>query len=84
MKVILTGSTGFIGGEVLEQCVQHPSITSIVALSRRQLSESATVSPKVQVVIIEDYLSYSSSTLQAVQGAEACIWYVSTQELSND
>jgi len=76
MKVILTGSTGFIGREVIEQCIKNPSITSIVALSRRQLPESLTASPKVQVVIVDDYISYTPATLQAIQGADACIWCV--------
>ncbi|KAI4172371.1 MAG: hypothetical protein LQ343_003630 [Gyalolechia ehrenbergii] len=37
MKIILTGATGFIGGEVLRFALLHPSINSIVVLSRRQL-----------------------------------------------
>lgn len=74
MKIVLTGSTGYIGQEVLEQCIQNPSITSIVVLSRRQLPETLTTSPKVQVVIVDDYTSYLPSTIQAIQGAEACIW----------
>lgn len=74
MKVILAGSTGFIGREVLEQCIQHPSVTSIVALSRRPLPEPAASHPKVEVVVEEDFTSYSPSTLQAIQGAGACIW----------
>ncbi|KAB8067583.1 hypothetical protein BDV29DRAFT_200085 [Aspergillus leporis] len=32
MKVILIGSTGFVGREVFRQCLENPSITSIVAL----------------------------------------------------
>lgn len=74
MKVILAGSTGFIGREVLEQCLQHSSITSIVALSRRELPSSVTSSPKIKVAIINDYLSYPESVLQDIKGAEACIW----------
>lgn len=76
MKIILTGSTGFIGREVIEQCIQNPSITSIVALSRRELPESLAASPKVNVVIVDDYMAYTPSTLEAVHGADACIWYV--------
>ncbi|KAK0636002.1 hypothetical protein B0T17DRAFT_517851 [Bombardia bombarda] len=74
MKVILTGCTGFTGGEVLEQCIQHPSITSVVVLSRRQLPASVASNPKVQVVIMDDFLSYNDDTLRAIEGADACIW----------
>ncbi|RAH41289.1 putative nucleoside-diphosphate-sugar epimerase [Aspergillus brunneoviolaceus CBS 621.78] len=34
MKIILAGTTGLVGQEVLTQCLAHPSITSILVLSR--------------------------------------------------
>ena len=40
MNVICTGSTGFLGRKVLEQCLQNPSITFIIALTRRNLPPS--------------------------------------------
>lgn len=75
MKVILTGSTGFIGREVLEQCLQNTRITSVIALSRRELSSALTNNPKLKVLIMEDFLSYPPSVLQEIRDAEACIWY---------
>lgn len=78
MKVILTGSTGFVGQEVLIQCLSNPTITSIVVLSRRELSISH---PKltVQIMTHNDFLSYSDSQLTgAMQGADACIWCIGT------
>lgn len=74
MKIILAGSTGFIGREVLQQCIKNSSITSIVALSR---SELAVKNPKLKVVILEDFLVYNDSVLQATRDADACIWYYS-------
>jgi uncharacterized protein YbjT (DUF2867 family) len=74
MKIILTGSTGGIGTEVLQQCLQHPSITSIVALSRRTLPASVTSNPKLTVIMMEDFLSYSDIVLRQLDGAQACIW----------
>ncbi|MCJ1242994.1 hypothetical protein MMC30_000190 [Trapelia coarctata] len=71
MKVILAGSTGFIGREVLEQCLQN---SSIIALSRRDLPSSVASNSKLKVVILEDFLSYPESLLQDIKGAEACIW----------
>ena len=76
MKVILTGSTGFIGREVLSQCLQNKSITSIIVLSRRDLPESMAANPKVKVTIVKDFLSYPESLKQDIKGAEACIWYL--------
>lgn len=73
MKVILLGSTGFIGKEVLNQCLETPSITSIIALSRRALPEAAA-NPKLTVVIMEHFNSYPDSVLEQLKGADACIW----------
>lgn len=75
MKVILTGSTGFIGREVLEQCLQNTRISSIIALSRRDFPPALTRNPKLKVLVIKDFLSYPPPELQEMQGAEACIWY---------
>ncbi|PKY02497.1 hypothetical protein P168DRAFT_291643 [Aspergillus campestris IBT 28561] len=74
MKIILTGTTGFIGKEILSQCLSHPAITSIVILTRRDLP---TTDPKVQIYRMQDddFLSYSSPQLTAaLRGAHACIW----------
>ncbi|GCB25706.1 hypothetical protein AAWM_08591 [Aspergillus awamori] len=73
MKIILTGSTGFIGHQILTQCLQNPHITSITALSRRPIP---TKNPKLTVKLVEDFLIYPESLLQELRGAEACIWAI--------
>ncbi|KIX94937.1 uncharacterized protein Z520_09247 [Fonsecaea multimorphosa CBS 102226] len=78
MKAILTGSTGFIGGEILNQCIAHPQITSIVALSRRALPEPAASSSKVKVVILQDFTNYPDSVLDELRDADFCIWALGT------
>ena len=75
MRVFLTGATGFIGGEVLTQALAHPSITSLICLSRRALPESVTTNPKVKVIILSDFMSYPPKILAQLEGAESCIWY---------
>ncbi|KAJ5098122.1 hypothetical protein N7532_005123 [Penicillium argentinense] len=70
MKVVLTGTTGFAGREVLNQYLQNPSITSIVVLSRCELPAH----DKLKVVVLEDFTSYPDFVREAVQGADACIW----------
>ena len=72
MKIILTGTTGFIGNKVLQQCLAKPAITSIVALSRRPLDD--VTDPKVKVVVLKDFTAYGEDVLRVVEGAEACIW----------
>jgi uncharacterized protein YbjT (DUF2867 family) len=36
MKLIIAGSTGFVATEIIRQAIRNPSITSIVALARRE------------------------------------------------
>ena len=77
MKVILTGSTGFIGGEVLSQCLQDPGIRSVVAISRRDLPAHE----KLEVALTEDFLSYPDSIRDQIKDADACIWYNQPQPI---
>jgi uncharacterized protein YbjT (DUF2867 family) len=71
MKVILAGATGFIGREVLDQCLKNASISAIVAISR---SELQIVDPKLKVINIDDFLVYPESLLEHIKNADACIW----------
>jgi len=75
MKVILTGVSGFIGAEILSQCLSHPSVTSIIAISRRQLPLS---DPKLQIIILSDFSSYPPALLSQLGDAEACIYAMGT------
>jgi thioester reductase-like protein len=76
MKFVLTGCTGFIGAEVLYQCLRNPFITSVVALTRRKLPEALITNPKLKEVIMKDFNVYPESVLKELSGADACIWYV--------
>ena len=82
MKIILTGSTGFIGGEVLAQCLKNPAITSAVVLSRRELSKEIS-DPRLKVIIMKSFTQYPDSVLKELAGADACIWYVNLVLLSS-
>lgn len=73
MKILLTGATGFIGGEILTQCLDHPSITSIIVLSRRPI-ESLSSHPKAKVIIMEDFKLYPEPVIREISDADACIW----------
>jgi nucleoside-diphosphate-sugar epimerase len=75
MKVVLTGSTGFIGSKVLTQSLANPAVTSLVALSRRKLTDPVCSDPKLKTVIVEDFTAYLDEVLEECAGAEACIWY---------
>lgn len=45
MKVILSGATGFIGGEVLRQALADPAIKSLTCITRRALPDPVTSNP---------------------------------------
>lgn len=75
MKIILTGSTGYVGSEVLRQCLSLPSVTSIISLSRRELD---ITHPKLRVILVKDFTHYSSEILSVIAGADACIYCLGT------
>ena len=79
MKLILAGSTGFIGAEVLRQCLTNPSITSLVALSRRELPSTFTdPDQKLKTMLVKDFEEYGATVIKECEGAAGCIWYVHT------
>ena len=72
MKLILTGSTGFIGQEILLQCLSSPKITSVIVLSRRALHIQ---DPKLKIVILEDFTDIPEHVMEELKGCEGVIWY---------
>ncbi|KFY79032.1 hypothetical protein V499_01928 [Pseudogymnoascus sp. VKM F-103] len=73
MKIVLTGCTGLIGSAVLAECLQNPSVTSIIVLSRRPLSPPIS-HRKLKVIVLADFLTYPEDVLTQLDGAQACIW----------
>lgn len=67
------GATGFIGREVLDQCLKNSSISAVVAVSRSDLQ---IVDPKLKISIIDDkdFLKYPDSLLRDIKDADACMW----------
>jgi N-acetyl-gamma-glutamylphosphate reductase len=81
MKVVIAGSTGFIGKEVVRQALLHPQITSVVTLSRHDhdLSEdlqTPEIESKLTSVTCSDFKNYPQYVKDEISGADACIWYV--------
>ena len=76
MKILFTGATGAIGSGVLEQCLAHPEITSVVAFSRRELPSKVSSNPKIEVVIISDFSHWPEGVLERHADAAAMVWYV--------
>jgi dTDP-4-dehydrorhamnose reductase len=75
MKLIIAGAAGFVATEVLRQSLQKPEITSVVALTRREVDipEGTDVS-KLKVVQVKDYDEYPEEVAKEFDGAGGCIW----------
>lgn len=75
MKLIVTGATGYIGAEVLRQCLCHPDVTTVVALTRRPLPSSPNADdPRVRNIVMRDFAEYPEEILRELEGAQGCIW----------
>lgn len=75
MKLVLTGSTGYIGGQALTHCLQDARIDQVVVLSRRPLPNLDNVE-KAKVVNMKDFNVYTPEVLADIEDADAAIWCV--------
>lgn len=77
MKVLIVGASGAIGGGVLDQCLAHPEITTIVAFVRRELPPTVSANSKLRCIIKKDFARWEDDELRPHVGdAAAMIWYV--------
>ncbi|KAI1090085.1 hypothetical protein F5B19DRAFT_335815 [Rostrohypoxylon terebratum] len=81
MKLIVVGSTGFVGAEFIRQAMSHPGVTSVIALGRRRVAMPENAGPgadatKLTCVVYDDFEDYPESVEQKLAGADACIWRV--------
>ncbi|HUQ67500.1 MAG TPA: NAD(P)H-binding protein [Flavitalea sp.] len=70
MKIIITGSTGTVGSEVVRQAVADDDIKEIILVAR---NPSSTMHPKIRQVIHKDFLKYNGLENIFLE-ADACIW----------
>ncbi|PQE33672.1 hypothetical protein CJF32_00010841 [Rutstroemia sp. NJR-2017a WRK4] len=81
MKLIVAGSTGFVGTELIRQALSNPAIKSIAALARRETAvpenprENADPS-KLKSVVCDDFLNYPDRVKKELENADACIWLI--------
>ena len=78
MRIILTGATGFAGGEVLRQVLLDPAISSITSLVRRP---SGIPHAKLTEIILPNFLDYS---VVDFAGHDACIWALGVSQTAVD
>jgi uncharacterized protein YbjT (DUF2867 family) len=75
MKFILTGATGFAGGEVLRQALADPAIEQVSVLSRRSLGIKHA---KLREIVMTDFMRYDALPTDA----DACIWCLGVSQSS--
>jgi hypothetical protein len=78
MKLIIAGSNGFVATEIIRQTIHNPSITSIIALARRETAvpqDAGVDAAKLKSVVCVDFSNYSEDVKKELAGADGCIWY---------
>ncbi|KAF2259392.1 hypothetical protein CC78DRAFT_537158 [Lojkania enalia] len=84
MKIIVTGATGFIGGEILQEAAADPNITEVFTLTRKPLPDALASLSKVTGIIHKDFSNYPQNVLAQLEGAEACIWTIGVARPAGD
>ena len=70
MKVILFGATGMVGHAVLLECLDHPSVSYVLSISRRPTNVQH---PKLKEILHEDFSDYSDLG-DELEGCDACFF----------
>jgi uncharacterized protein YbjT (DUF2867 family) len=77
MKILVTGSTGLVGAEVIRQATLDKDITEIVALARRPVIipnlPSSPNGAKLTTVLHDDFLNYDGLS-ELFKDCDACLW----------
>lgn len=76
MKIVIGGSSGFVGTELVRQALTNPAITSIIGLSRREttLPPSTPGADKLKSIVCDDFENYSDEIKKELHNVDACIW----------
>ena len=70
MKVILTGATGMVGEGVLLECLEHPEVERVLAVSRRSCGRTH---PKLSELLVKDFRELGAVQDQ-LRGYDACFY----------
>lgn len=77
MKIVIGGSSGFVGTELVHQALASPVITAVIGLSRREttLPPSTAGADKLKSIVCDNFDKYSDDMLNELHNVDACIWY---------
>ncbi|KKY33100.1 putative nucleoside-diphosphate-sugar epimerase [Diaporthe ampelina] len=84
MKLLIGGSTGFVGTELVRQALKNPKITSIVGLGRREtvLPPSTPGAEKLKSVVCNNFDEYPESVKNELHDVDACIWTIAVTPMN--
>lgn len=76
MKLVIGGSSGFVGAELVRQALSNPAITSVVGLSRREtpVPPSSANAAKLRSVVCDDFENYPDGVKKELEDVDAFIW----------
>jgi uncharacterized protein YbjT (DUF2867 family) len=77
LNVVIFGATGVAGAAVLYECLKHPRISRVVAVTRRSLGID---DDKFSEIIHTDFLDYSAIEGE-LKGFDACFWNLGVSQL---
>jgi uncharacterized protein YbjT (DUF2867 family) len=67
VKLVLTGATGYAGGEVLRQALDDPEVERVTVVGRRALGRAHQ---KLLEIVLGDFLDYSLAAATALRAAQ--------------
>ena len=70
MKIILTGATGMVGEGVLHECINEPSVDTILVLTRKP---TGIIHPKIAEIIHADFFNLEPIAGK-LAGYDACLF----------
>ena len=80
-RIIVLGASGFIGGNVVQQCINSVLIDEVIVITRRVLSDALLRNPKVKLIIKEEFSGWGEETWKeldvlagGLSGCAGCIW----------
>lgn len=78
MKIIITGSTGTVGSEVVRQAVADDDIEQVILIARHPTD---IIHPKIREIIHKNFLDYGGLE-STFREADACLWCLGISQTS--
>lgn len=79
LKVVITGTNGFVGQGALLECLKSPKVEKILSVTRRSLNRSH---PKLSELVIPDFMALTEND-ERLQGYNTCIYCATRKPLSS-